>query len=59
MGVIYYQMNTNELPFSGYIDQNKKKFDEDKLKNEIFTKQTPPLSEETRRYKFLNNLLIR
>ena len=52
-------MNTNELPFSGYIDQNKKKFDEDKLKNEIFTKQTPPLSEETRRYKFLNNLLIR
>ena len=59
LGVVYYEMNTNELPFNGYVDSEKANFDEDKLKNEIYTKQMPQLPEEIRRFKFLNNLLIR
>jgi hypothetical protein len=52
-------MNTNELPFNGYVDREKANFDEDKLKDEIYTKQMPQLPHEIRQFKFLNNLLFR
>ena len=50
MGVIYYEMNTNKLPFNGYY--------EDELISEI-NKKTPDWPIELNRFPLLANLLLR